>query len=100
MPIDDTNRRSNRMKLGDAFVRTALAIVEIAGIGFQGLPENDGILSKPSGFERAWRDPAEPAHRPIHEVTGQLLRAATPRQSIRFVQRTTIQRIAPSVPEQ
>src|SRR5437879_4728396 len=41
MSIDDSNSGAERMKLGDAFVRAARPVIEIAGVGFQGLPKDD-----------------------------------------------------------
>ena len=78
------------MQLGDPFSRGARPIVPIAGIGFQWLPENNGILPKLGCLVGLGRNSAISSHRAIHQVAGQLLSSQAPGGVVCFIQRTAI----------
>src|SRR5258708_9150520 len=71
--IHDADGGTDGMQFRDALGRAAGAVVEIARIGLQRLPEYHGVRLEISGLVRAGRNAAEATDRSAHYVTRHLL---------------------------
>ena len=71
--VHRSDSSAKRMQLRNTFVRAAGSIIEVTGIGFQGLPENDGVRLEGRRFVGIGRDAAKPTDRPIHQIARHLL---------------------------
>src|SRR5882724_12258535 len=78
------------MQLGNAFGRVAGSVIEVTGICFQRLPENDGVRLELRCLVGTGRDAAKPTDRTIHQIARHLLSTLAPGDLIGAIEGTTI----------
>jgi hypothetical protein len=85
--VDDSHSGADGMQLRDPLVRATRAVIEIARVGFQSLPQDDRVLAKCRAFVGIRRHTAEATHRAIHQIARKFLRSLLPGSGIRPVKR-------------
>src|SRR5439155_15211988 len=70
MAIHYADRGADGMELSDSLIWVTGAVVPIAGIGFQRLPEDDRILLEIGGLVGIGSNFPIATHRAVHQITG------------------------------